>query len=402
LTFEEASSVYDDPDVKSVRYVTHEIFIPRGGSLFSEMTKVGLTPQQIVELTLVFGDNVDFRSVQPNDHFRLIIDPETNSVVEFNYLPDIVTTHRIIRNPETNTYHYVFEEQEITTRTLIVEGVVYTTLDQALINSNVDPVVRHAVVNALSSRVNFSAHTRAGDTFKIMYSERHFNGIRVPGSRLYYMQYNGRAAGMHEGFRYVAEDGRTAFNGFYTPTGIAMTTAQFRLPLDRIHVSSPYGNRFHPVTRQWRMHTGVDYRAPLGTPVYSVSSGRVIKAGRDGGWGNVVEIQHENNFVTQYAHLNRIQVRQGQNVNRGTVIGTVGSTGVSTGAHLHFGLRVNGRWQNPSNLRMVAAIRLEGRRLDEFRRQILEIRNNINRLENEPLSPFEMTVNERHRRSHAR
>ena len=224
------------------KYVTHEIFIPRGGSIFTEMTRVGLTPNQVVDLIEVFGDNVDFRTVQPNDHFRLIIDPETNVVVEFNFMPDIVTTHRIVRCFETNSYYYVFEEKEITTRMLVVEGVVYTTLDQALANSNVDNVIRHAVTNALSSRINFSAHTRAGDTFKIMYSERQFAGNRVPGSRLYYISYNGRTTGFHEGFRFTDSDERSAFNGMYTPQGVAMTNATFRLPLDRIHVSSPFGN----------------------------------------------------------------------------------------------------------------------------------------------------------------
>ena len=388
--------------VQETHYQTHEIYIPKGGSLFSEMTKIGLTPQQIIELTLVFGDNVDFRSVQPDDHFQLVIDPDTKNVIEFNYLPDIVTTHKIVRNQENNKYEYQLEEKEITKKMIVIEGVVYTTLDRALSDNNVDNVVRHAVTNALSSRINFSAYTRAGDTFKVMYEERYYEGTKIPGSRLYYASYSGRATGFHEGFRYTEQDDKSAFNGMYTPQGAAMLIANYRLPLDRIHVTSPFGNRFHPITGQWRMHTGVDYRGSTGTPVYAVANGRVVLAGRNGGFGNTVEIQHENAYITQYAHLHRIHVRNGQRVSKGTVVGTVGSTGVSTGPHLHFGLRVNGRWVNPSNLRMASATQLQGKRLEDLKKQIPEIRNALHKIENEPLSPFDMTSFERHRRANAK
>ena len=407
LLFTCSKNDYERPDVYQSQEITerhqkYDIFIPRGGNLFTEMTKLGLSPNQVVELTLVFGNNVDFRAVQPNDHFQLVIDIDTSAVIEFNYLPDIVTTHKIIRNSETEEYFYILEEREIIRRMVIIEGVVYTTLIQALTDNNVDDGVKYSVANALSSRINFSAHTRSGDTFRIMYEERHFDGNRVPGATLYYVSYNGRTAGFHEGFRYREDDDRSVYNGMFTAQGVSMVTANYRHPLDRIHVTSPYGMRFHPISRKWLMHNGIDYRGALGTPVYAVQGGRVIMAGWNGGFGNTVEIQHENNYVTQYAHLHRVSVRHGQRVNRGTVIGAVGSTGVSTGPHLHFGLRVNGRWQNPSNLRMVSAVRLEGKRLDDFNKQIIEIKNTLSKVEMEMASPFEMTEYERYRRVNAK
>ncbi|MCL2063432.1 MAG: M23 family metallopeptidase [Candidatus Cloacimonetes bacterium] len=388
--------------IEEIEVQKFDIFIPRGGSLFSEMTKLGLTPNQIVELTLVFGDNVDFRAIMPNDHFQLIINPESKEVIEFNFFPDIVTTHRIVRNSNSGDYEYFFEEKEITLRKVIVEGVVYTTFVNAMAENNIEANIRYSVANALSARINFGAHTRAGDSYRIMYEERLYDDNRVQPSRLYYMSYNGRATGFHEGFRYQEDDERSVFNGLYTPQGLAMVTANFRHPLDRIHVTSPFGMRFHPITRRWQMHNGVDYRASQGTPVYAVQAGRVIMARWNGGYGNTVEIQHDNNHVTQYAHMHRINVRQGQRVNSGTVVGLVGSTGVSTGPHLHFGLRVAGRWVNPSQLRMVSATRLEGTRLADFNGQMDIIRETLQIIENESISPFEMTPIERYRRSNAR
>jgi murein DD-endopeptidase MepM/ murein hydrolase activator NlpD len=125
-------------------------------------------------------------------------------------------------------------------------------------------------------------------------------------------------------------------------------------------------------------------------------------AGWNGGYGNTVEIRHENGFVTQYAHLSRIGVRNGQSVARGTVVGAVGSTGLSTGPHLHFGLRINGRWSNPANIRMVAATKLEGKRLEDLHKQIPVIRANLVQIETQTQSPFEMTPMERYRRANAR
>jgi murein DD-endopeptidase MepM/ murein hydrolase activator NlpD len=392
-------------DVVEVEYdfLVTDVLIPRGGSLYSELLKNGLTGNQIAEIVQVFGYNVDFRSIQPNDHFQVVRRPETNEIVGFNYLPDLVTTHKLFRNPETNDFDYTLIEKPITRRYFIVEGLVYTTLDRALIDNNVDDAVRHAVTNALSSRINFAVHTKRGDTFKVFYEERYFEDIKLPRlSRLFYMAYSGSSTGFHEGFRYTEEDEKSIYNGFYTPTGISMLTSNFRWPLDRIHVSSPFGNRIHPVLRTRQFHAGVDYRATTGTPVYAVSSGRVIMAGWNGGYGNTVEIRHDNGFVTQYAHLSRISVRNGQSVARGSVIGAVGSTGLSTGPHLHFGLRINGRWSNPSNIRMVAATKLEGKRLEDFQKQIPVIRANLARVEDEALSPFEMTPMERYRRVNAR
>ena len=390
-------------EAEDKNYQKYDIYIPRNGNVFDEMTKIGLTPQQIIELTFVFGNNVDFRGVQPNDHFQVIVDPDTKTVIEFAFLPNIITTHRIVRDFDTETYIYILDEKETITKKVVIEGVVYTTLDRALIDAKIETNVRTVASNALQSRINFSSHTNVGDTFKIMFEERYFEDQAVPGSRLYYVSYNGRRTGFHEGFRYTEPDPASAFNGMYTPTGQSMLIANFRWPLDRIHVTSPFGMRIHPISRRRAMHNGTDYRGATGTPIYAVAAGRVIKAGWDGGFGNTVEIQHDNNYITQYAHMHSIRVRNGARVAAGNVVGTIGSTGNSTGPHLHFGLKINGRWTNPANLRMAATTQLSAPKLEDFKKQIDEIRNALDQLENHgTTSPFEMTTNEKYRRDNAR
>ena len=114
-------------------------------------------------------------------------------------------------------------------------------------------------------------------------------------------------------------------------------------------VTSKYGYRPHPVTRRYQHHEGIDFRASTGTRVYASRAGRVTFAGRKGGYGKFVVIEHEGNYTTGYGHLSRIRVRVGQTVAKGKVIGLSGNTGISTGPHLHFEIRYKGRSENPTN-----------------------------------------------------
>jgi len=117
------------------------------------------------------------------------------------------------------------------------------------------------------------------------------------------------------------------------------------------------------------MHQGVDYKGSYGTPVMAVANGTVTEANYSGGWGNQVRIKHPSGLITLYAHLSSIGVKRGQSVKRGQVIGKVGSTGKSTGPHLHFGLMKGGQWINPTNLKMVGAEQLTVIQLKDFTRQ---------------------------------
>jgi hypothetical protein len=121
-------------------------------------------------------------------------------------------------------------------------------------------------------------------------------------------------------------------------------------PLSNYRVSSEYGMRVNPVTGQYRLHNGIDLAAPGGTPIHATSGGKVLLSGYSGGYGNYVVLQHPNGMQTGYAHqISRPPVGVGQTVNAGQVIGRVGSTGNSTGNHLHFQMGKGGNWQNPRN-----------------------------------------------------
>ena len=135
-------------------------------------------------------------------------------------------------------------------------------------------------------------------------------------------------------------------------------------------ITSRYGMRRHPILGYQRMHNGLDFRASYGTPIYAVTDGRVSFAGRNGGYGNFVRLAHAGNLGTGYGHMSRIAVSTGQQVRRGQVIGYVGSTGLSTGPHLHYEMYRNGRPIDPASVRFVTRAQLSGRELTEFRAQL--------------------------------
>ena len=146
-----------------------------------------------------------------------------------------------------------------------------------------------------------------------------------------------------------AFDGANGQGGFYDDRGRSLRRAFLRAPLRFSHISSRFGGRFHPILRRWRTHEGTDYAAAFGTPVRATADGIVTEAGRNGGYGNLVELRHANGIQTRYGHLSRFAagLHQGQRVHQDQIIGYVGATGLATGPHLHYEFRVNGRATNP-------------------------------------------------------
>src|SRR5690606_14184186 len=132
--------------------------------------------------------------------------------------------------------------------------------------------------------------------------------------------------------------------------------------------------RKHPILGYLRMHSGMDIAAPHGTPIRAVSDGRVSFAGRHGGHGNYVKLTHAGNLATGYGHMSRIAVKAGQKVNRGQVIGYVGSTGLSTGPHLHYELFRGGKLVNPSTVKFTQAPQLSGKALAAFKGRLAELK----------------------------
>jgi len=163
------------------------------------------------------------------------------------------------------------------------------------------------------------------------------------------------------------DDGREEY---YTAEGRSLRQGFLRSPMEFSRISSGFGRRLHPIHKSWRAHNGVDYAAPVGTPVRAVSDGVVEFAGRQGGFGNLLVLRHQGKYETAYAHLNGFApaVKKGAKVSQGEIVAFVGSTGWSTGPHLHYEIRIDGVPHNPAEIDLPEAAPLTGAELARFRR----------------------------------
>ena len=203
------------------------------------------------------------------------------------------------------------------------------------------------IAEIFATDIDFHRELRRGDTFSVVYETLTADGEPVPwnegAGRVLAAEFvnAGRA---HHAVWYQADSGRGAYFGL---DGQSKRRSFLSSPMEFSRVTSGFAMRMHPILNVQRHHLGVDYAAPIGTPVRSVGDGVVDFAGRQNGYGNVVEIKHGKERSTLYAHLSSIDVRQGQRVEQGQRVGAVGMTGWTTGPHLHFEFRVDGRHQDP-------------------------------------------------------
>ena len=180
--------------------------------------------------------------------------------------------------------------------------------------------------------------------------------------RILALEYQNQSV-VHEAYLY----GEEGVEGYYDADGRPLQKMFLRSPLPFTRVTSGFtSKRFHPVLKVYRPHYGIDLGAPRGTPVRATAHGRVAFAGRNGGAGKMVKLRHSNRFETSYLHLSRIAVRRGQRVRQGEVIGHVGSTGLSTGPHLDYRVKQNGRYLNPLRLDNQPAEPIPQHKLSEF------------------------------------
>ncbi|MDQ8002085.1 MAG: M23 family metallopeptidase, partial [Pseudomonadota bacterium] len=187
---------------------------------------------------------------------------------------------------------------------------------------------------------------RKGDRFAVVYETFEADGQTMRTGRVLSAEFENNGKTWQA--MWYQEPGQKG--GYYRPNGDSLRKAYLSSPVEFTRVSSGFAMRMHPILNSWRQHNGVDFAAPTGTPVRTVGDGTVDFAGQQNGYGNIVIIGHRNGQQTAYAHLSRIDVKEGQAVSQGQSIGAVGATGWATGPHLHFEFRINGEYHDPTTI----------------------------------------------------
>lgn len=251
---------------------------------------------------------------------------------------------------------YVFTKQVIKpeVRATYARGVISSSLFLAAKRAGLSHSLTMDLANVFGYDIDFALDIREGDEFELVFEEKIIEGRAVGTGNILAARFTNRG----KTFTAVRYTDKQGVSSFYNADGTSMRKAFIRTPVDFARISSRFSTgRRHPILNKIRAHNGVDYAAPHGTPIKAAGDGRVILAGRKGGYGNTVILQHGRSYRTLYAHMQGFAkgVRNGSNVEQGQIIGYIGTTGLSTGPHLHYEFQVNGVHVDPLSQKLPMA-----------------------------------------------
>jgi murein DD-endopeptidase MepM/ murein hydrolase activator NlpD len=242
------------------------------------------------------------------------------------------------------------EQAPLQVQPQVASGTISSSLFQAADEARVPDAITNQMAEIFGSDIDFRRELRKGDAFSVVYQAHTADGEPIlwggSAGKLLAARFINKGE-VHDAV-WFQEAGRKG--AYYDLNGRSKNKAFLASPLAFSRVTSGFAMRFHPILQRWKAHLGVDYGAPTGTAVRTVGEGVVSFAGRQNGYGNVVQVQHSANRMTVYAHLSRIDVRVGEKVEQGSEIGAVGATGWATGPHLHFEFKVNGEHVDPMQI----------------------------------------------------
>ncbi|WP_291296414.1 M23 family metallopeptidase [Elioraea sp.] len=354
----EAPPVALEPEVLTVQ---------RGDTLLALLLRAGLAGPDAHAAAAAITPHLPARDLRPGHELYLFrsTDP-ARSLAAFAIEPSPDRRITVFAR-EDGGFTASVEEIERVRHLVRAEGAITSSFYEDLDRASVPPSLIMALIRAFSHSLDFQRDIQAGDRFSVM-----FERWRDPDGGL--MDHGDVVlAELHAGgkrhriWRHVKANGTVEW---FDDSGASVRRALLRTPLDAARISSGFGMRRHPILGYSRMHQGVDFAAPTGTPVYAAGDGRIAFAGTRGGYGTTIVVNHTGGTSTLYAHLSSIQrgLRPGSAVRQGQVIGRVGSTGMSTGPHLHFEVRRNDRPLNPSVAQVMPPGRLAGAELAAFQR----------------------------------
>ncbi len=324
--------------------------VKRGDSLAAIFKRSGLSAGDLHTIMKLGKETKRLRNVQPGQTFRFLLD-EDNDLQTLLYEVNQLETLAIHRDGDNfiASYHH----RDVEKRINHASAIVTSSLFEAGRDAGLPDSLTMELANIFGWDIDFALDIRQGDHFTVIYEEHFLNGKKINNGAVLAAEFinQGRS---YKAIRYTDASNRS---DYYSPDGLSMRKAFLRTPVDFRRISSRFGKRKHPVLNRMRMHKGVDYAAPRGTPIRAAGDGKIVHKGRKGGYGRTVIIQHGGRYSTLYAHMKsyRRGIYVGKRVKQGQIIGYVGSSGRATGPHLHYEFRVNGAHRNPLTVKLPSA-----------------------------------------------
>ena len=338
-------------DNLSPRYKNTNHKISKGETFDKILSDYAIPDVEIIKIKKRLKKTYNLNNLKTNLEIKFIID-ETNNKKIIDFIFPISRTKKIqlIRNLETD----LFEKKIITTnlnkKIIFKEGKILQSLYKTATDLNIQPNIIIEFARIYGFQIDFQRDIRKNDNFQIMYEvfEDEDGKIFETGNIIFA---DLKLSGKNNALYYFDKKGS---EGHYDKSGKSVEKALMKTPINGARLSSPFGMRKHPIDGFNKMHRGTDFAAPSGTPVMASGSGVIKRARWCGGGGNCIKIKHNSTYVTIYAHLKSFAkgIKEGKRVRQGQIIGYVGSTGKSTGPHLHYEVVINGKKVNSQKLKL--------------------------------------------------
>jgi murein DD-endopeptidase MepM/ murein hydrolase activator NlpD len=317
-----------------------DTFVVKDGETLGGMLgKLGASQKQINQITLLPSSTFDVRTIRAGKTYYAFYQKDTTGVEKLQYYIYIASIREAIVLHFADSIQVEKQVKEIIHKERSAQAVIESSLWNAMVGNNLPIELALELSEIYAWTIDFFG-LQKGDSIRVYYDEQYVDTTRIGIGRIYAAEfYHGKV--WQEAYWFEAENTRN----YYDSKGNSMRKAFLKAPLSYKRISSGFTyKRLHPVHKVYKPHTGVDYAAPMGTPVMTIGDGTVIQREYRGGGGNTVKIKHNATYTTAYLHLSKFAdgLKVGQHVKQGQVIGYVGSTGTSTGPHLDFRVWKNG------------------------------------------------------------
>lgn len=346
--------------------------IERGDTFKAVLLRAGVAPDDADHAIQALTKVYDPKRLQPGIEVFLQLQPHKKShvplLVSIDFIADPETDVSVLRESD-GSFSATTYERALTPRLAYGRASIRSSLYEAGQEAGVPSAILNGLVNLYSFDVDFQRDVQRGDSFEIVYQRMTDEGgtAVIEGDLMIAsMTLSGVKTTL---YRFKTKSG---YVDYFDQDGQSAQKSLLRTPTDATRISSGFGSRRHPILGYNRVHRGIDFAAPKGTPVYAAGDGVIEKVGRFGSYGNYIRIRHGGGFKTAYAHLRGFAngISEGTRVKQRQVIAYVGSTGRSTGPHLHYEVIKNGEQVNPQTLRLASGYRLKGEELADFKKGI--------------------------------
>ena len=341
-------------------------------SLYLAFRRLEVPDPAWVEIVNAMKDSVKFNRIMPGESFKLYTDKE-GRLSKYIQVRNEFEMLEVSLNG--NGYEFTTKKTPMKKMIKVADGKVESSLWMSMVDNNLPLGLADILIQVFQYDIDFPTETRKGDEFTVVYEEYATpDGKHIRMGNIVSAEYRGYF-GNYRAYRYEIEG---ASWHYYNDKGESLKKTLLRTPVRYSRISSGFTyNRRHPILGISRPHLGVDYAAPTGTPVVSAGDGIVTYRGWNGGFGNYIAIDHGRGVQTTYGHLSKFakSVRKGRRVKQGQVIGYVGSTGLSTGPHLDYRVKRNGKFVNPLRVTAMAGKPISSSHRENFEKRKLSLLN---------------------------